>query len=110
MTREQELEREVAFLRELVKSQNAMLERLLTQPPQFVPLPYAVPANPCPCPEPSPYPVWPNSPSPLVPIFPSYPEIICADASSTDPLARMAADFYATHDVRWSADQHGTAQ
>lgn len=108
--RQSALEREAAFLRELVKAQNGMIERLLTerlQPqavPVFIPMPYPVPA---PCPPILPGPQWPQSPQ--IPIFPSYPEIIC-DASSDDPLARMAADFYATHDVRWADDLRSTMQ
>jgi len=74
------LEREVDFLRELVRTQNAMIERLLAErlQPQFIPMPYPVP-TPCPCPAPFPGPQWPQSLP--TPIFPAYPEIIC-DASS----------------------------
>ncbi len=108
-------EREVDFLRELVRTQNAMIERLLAErlQPQFIPMPNPVP-TPCPCPPVSPYPdilpspMWPQSP--IIPIFPNYPEVIC---DAVDPLARArsaVADFYATHDVRWKNDLHGTMQ
>ena len=65
MDRQQELEREVEFLRKLVVLQNEMVARLLAErvaapQPQIVPMPYPVPA---PCPGLPPVP-------PYIPIYP----------------------------------------
>jgi len=76
MSRQQELEREVEFLRKLVTAQNEMIgklvaERIAAPAPQIVPLPYPVP-SPAPLPQPFPSipPMYPwEPPGPFGPFW-----------------------------------------